>query len=183
LLDAQFTSLDTQFHDLQQVLTSIPSTHTRRAWQLAARQMRATTSRISRVSYRMYSQYQTPSRHLRYRMFALLHRKAHVLHAGLVEVTRARSRKQARVASRKAQRAMLDLVLQYQAISGGYAAASCGAQKWNCGVEKNEPRTIGYPALGVKWTCVPRAAACRGILGPRAPMLAQPPLTVVTTAH
>jgi len=183
-LDAQFTTLDMQFRDLQNSLAKDRShSASKRQWRKTARGMQTTTTHISKISYRMYSQCRRPSRQLRYQMFVLLHRRARALRICLAPVTRARSRTLAIRDSRKVQNAVLDLVLQYQAISGGYAAASCGAQKWNCGVEKNEPRTIGYPALGVKWTCVSRASACRGILGPRAPLLAQPPLTVVTTAH
>jgi hypothetical protein len=182
LFDAQFTKLDDQFHDLQQSFVNDQSKrHGKRAWQRVGRQMETTTSQISGLSYRMYSPYRGPSRKLRYRMFVALHRKTKLLHKQLALIAHTNSRRLARSESAKVHRTLLDLVLQYQALSGGYAAASCNPGKWNCGIEKKEPRLVGYPQVGVKWTCAPRASACRGILGPRTPLLAQQPLTTVTT--
>jgi hypothetical protein len=181
VLDTQFTKLDTEFNDLQEGLASTTQKHAKRAWPRAAREMQRTTAQISRISYRMYSH--SRRRQLRYRMFKLLHQRARLLRTRLAPIGRAPSRAVARRDSPKVQTAMLNLVLQYQAISGGYAAAHCDVGAWSCGVAKKQPRIVGYPSLGVKWMCVPRTNACKGILGPKTPLLATQPLTADTTQH
>ena len=176
-LDEHFTALDTQFHDLQHALNSgEPHTPVKRDWQHAARNMRDSTAQIRRITYRAYRPYRAHHA-LAYRMFFRLHSRARVLQERLLVMSRARSKKVARREETNVAKAMLDLVLQYQAVSGGYAAATCNAGAWSCGVPKKEPRKVGYPALGVKWTCVKQRASCHGILGPHSPMLTEPPLT------
>lgn len=181
LLDAQFTRLDTQFQDLQHaVADDAPHARMARDWQHAAREMRATTVEIRRLSDRWPYR---GRRTLGHRMFGRLHSRARTLQARLLMLSRVRSRKLARREEVTVAKAMLDLVLQYQALSGGYAAATCHAGAWSCGVPKKEPRKVGYPAVGVKWTCVERLASCHGILGPRSPILTESPLTANTQAH
>jgi len=177
LLDRQFTMLDTQYRDLQRAVASREShPQAARDWQHAAREMRATTLQIRRLSDRMYRRYRE-RRTLGHRMFARIHARARILQARLLLLARTRSRKLARREQTRVAKSMLDLVLQYQALAGGYAAATCNAGAWSCGVAKKEPRTVGYPAAGVKWTCVRQRASCDGILGPRSPMLTGSPLT------
>ena len=176
-LDTQFTKLDGQFRDLQ---SAVAKRQSKSRWRAKARKVQATTSRISRVTSHLYRHGQAKQQ-LRYRMFSDLYHKARTLNARLSQVQHASSTAVASREIRKAQRAMLDLVLQYQAISGGYAAMTCDAGTWSCGVAKPEPRKAGYPSTAVKWACVPRAQACRGILGPRTPLLAPQALTAVTT--
>lgn len=177
LLDQHFTRLDTQFHVLQDALASNEShLHGKRGWQPAAAEMRTTTIAIRRFSYRMCRRYEG-RRTLGHQMFARLYSSARVLQARLYLLSRTPSQKLARGEETRVEKAVLDLVLQYQAVSGGYAAATCDAGAWSCGVPRKEPRNVGYPSLGVKWICVKRLAACHGILGPRSPLLAEPPLT------
>jgi hypothetical protein len=182
LLDAHFTKLDSEFHNLQDSVDNDKSVvRTKRAWQHSVRNMQSETARISRVSYQMYKHYrrgQVPRR-----MFLRLRRRAKLLNAHLSKLARSRSRQYARRETRNVQKAMLNLVLQYQALSGGYAAAHCGPGAWVCGVPKEEPRKIGYPHVGVKWTCVERSRSCKGILGPRTPQLAPQPLTANKLPH
>ena len=181
LLDTQFTKLDAEFRTLQESMTnSGRRTGVKRPWRDAARQMRDTTAHIERLSTRMTARYRRSKRKLGYHMFLLLRRDAQQLHARLVPIVAAPSQARARRESLEARRRMLDLVLQYQAISGGYAAAQCDAGEWTCGNEKSEPRSVGYPRIGVKWVCVKRAAACKGILGSPASKLASQPLTANT---
>jgi hypothetical protein len=184
VLDTHLTKLDGAFHDLQSSVAKKQSTKTaKRAWQHGLREMRATTNNIDRVSYRMYVNQRRLGRRLGSRMFLSLRRKAQVLHRSLLQADRTMSRTAQRRAEQKVRKAMLDLVLQYQALSGGYSAAHCDAGAWSCGVEKKEPRTVGYPAVGVKWMCVPRVKSCPGILGPRTPMLVTHPLTADKALH
>jgi hypothetical protein len=71
LLDEQLSKLDGNYRDFQQALDS-PSSQkqARKAWRRELRVMRISSSKIGRLSRRMYSQYHRPSRELRYRMFA-----------------------------------------------------------------------------------------------------------------
>jgi hypothetical protein len=184
VLDTHLTELDGAFHNLQ---TSIEKKQSKKsakgAWQHGLREMRTTTNNISCVSYQMYADQRRANRRLGSRMFLSLRRKAQLLHRRLVQADNAMSRSAQRRADQQVQKAMLDLVLQYQALSGGYAAAHCDAGAWSCGVEKKEPRTVGYPAVGVKWMCVPRVKSCEGILGPRTPNLVTHPLTADKALH
>jgi len=178
LLDKQFTKLSNDYHDLQERLSGQePPKQARTAWRRELREMRRSTAKIRQMSRRMRGHSRRQSQELRYRMFALLDRKASVLNRRLVAMERVQSRTGVQQGSRKMRLAMVDLVLQYQAISGGYAATACDAGKWSCGVAKKEPRRVGYPRVGVKWTCAPRRNACKGILGPRTPLLNPKPLT------
>lgn len=183
VLDQQFTRLDTQFHDLQRALQSKGTqTKMRRERKHATKEMRATTMQIRRLSYRLYKRYRA-DRSLGHRMFVQLNAQARDLQERLLKLSREPSQKLARREEETVAKAMLDLVLQYQAVSGGYAAATCSAGAWSCGVPKKEARTVGYPTLGVKWICVQQRASCSGILGPRAPKLSEPPLTANTQSH
>jgi hypothetical protein len=181
-LDRQFTSLNTEFHDLQQSMNK-HDPQVKRPWRKAASEMRASTASIEAVTYRLSSHYRRTGRKFGYRGFRRLRQDAVRLRAATIRISATKSAVQARREMRRARRAMLDLVLQYQALSGGYAAARCDAGRWFCGAPKVEPRKIGYPAVGVKWTCVPRANSCKGVLGPRAPQLVPEPLTAGTVPH
>jgi len=183
LLDVQFTKLDTEFHELQETTRSDSRSYTKYAWRHAAREMDEATKQIRGSTFSMYSHYRGPQRRLGYRMFVLLHRRAQLLHTRLLPVIRAQRRAQARRDTLEVKNAMLDLVLQYQAISGGYAAAHCDAGAWSCGISKREPRKDGYPNVELKWICVPRTKACRGILGPRTPAVAPQSLTADTLSR
>jgi hypothetical protein len=175
-LDRQFTNLDTQFKDLQESVRR-GKAESKRSWRQSARDVRKTTAHIEVVSARMYAHYRRSGRKFAYRNFAVLRGDARRLHARTLRISSAKSSEVARRETQLAKQAMLDLVLQYQALSGGYAAARCDAGAWVCGTPKPEPRRLDYPREGVRWTCVPRANACKGLLGPRAPKLAPEPLT------
>ncbi|MGZ4814517.1 MAG: hypothetical protein ACXVZV_03860 [Terriglobales bacterium] len=179
LLDEQFTQLDTQFQELQDsVAAGAAHARAKRQWRAHARALRPTTAHIEAESSRMYTHYRRVGRRWGYQNFALLRRDAKQLNAMMVRIAAAKSQGVAHRETRRAKLAMIDLLLQYQAISGGYAAARCDAGTWICGGPKPEPRRIGYPRSSVKWTCASRANACRGILGPRAPQLTPETLTV-----
>jgi hypothetical protein len=179
-LDRQFTDLDKQFKELQEsVARGKPKSN--RRWRRSARDVRKTTAHIEVVSYRMYARYRRSGRRFAYRNFAQLRHDARRLHVMALRISAAKSGTAARRETRLARRAMLDLVLQYQALSGGYAAARCDAGAWVCGTPKPEPRRVDYPKSSVRWTCVPRANACKGLLGPRAPQLTPEPLTAGAT--
>ncbi|HYD16731.1 MAG TPA: hypothetical protein VEB03_01870 [Candidatus Nanoarchaeia archaeon] len=58
----------------------------------------------------------------------------------------------------------LALVLQYQAITGGYGAVHCSSREQPC----CEPKENGNSAVGCKWVCVASAGRCgNGFTGPR----------------
>jgi hypothetical protein len=184
LLDEQFSKLDGNYHDLQQALATRESQkQARKAWRRELRKMQQATTRIRQLSRRMYSQYRRPSRDLRYRMFEQLDQGSRRLNKQLIALQQQTSRNAVQKGNSKMRRAMLDLVLQYQALSGGYAATNCEAGAWSCGVAKDEPRRVGYPKLGVKWTCAARRNSCHGILGPRTPALNPEPLTAGAIVH
>jgi hypothetical protein len=179
-LDAKFTTLDNQYHDLAKTIEKRSSTKANRNWLRLLRQMRGTTAKISGLGYRLYAEERKSRRQFGSQMFLHLHRQAGMLRTRLTEANHASSNSERRRDSVRIQKAMLDLVLQYQAISGGYGALHCNAGAWSCGVPKRQPRTVGYPQLGTKWICVQHSQTCKGVLGPRTPALASQPLTADT---
>ena len=64
-------------------------------------------------------------------------------------------------------KATLDVVLQFQAISSNYGANHCEARQWACCEPKRDPETNRERTEGCKWTCVAKPRACVGFLGPQ----------------
>lgn len=174
-LDDRFAQLDTEFKELQESVNS--HSNAERLWRDQSREVRKTTIEIQRVSYRMCVRYRRAGRKIAYKSFAKLSHDARRLRMNMARIASTKTMDSARRQTRVAKLAMVDLVLQYQALSGGYAAARCEANTWICGTPKPEPRKIGYPVSRMKWGCVQHSTRCRGLLGPRAPQLTPEPLT------
>jgi len=168
LIDAEMTRLDSQLAQLKKSLRpgGQLSAKQRRLWVASARRMRATASSIQRLGKRMRSHYRAHHQKAGYRLFTALDLKAQALRHQLLSLERARGRVVAERASSRVEKSMLALVLQFDSMSGGYAAVHCEPQWWAC-AEVRSDRANDAPA--VKWACVNTRRACAGLLGPQSP--------------
>jgi hypothetical protein len=182
-LDKHFTILDAHLQDLQKGINA-PATQKKaggRSWRTVTKQMRRTTLRIERISSSAATRYRRQRNRTGTKMFGSLHVRAKTLNRHLLSLSKAPSRDNARKSIPRVQQAVLNLVLQFQVMSGGYAATRCDPGTWSCGVPKQELDQPGYPKVGVKWTCVKRAKGCGGMLGAWTPPLVTKPVTVANT--
>lgn len=128
-----------------------------------------TVNQLAAISSRAEGTYK--GRHQEYggRLFRDLHTKIVALRKPLARsqtanTTSAFDRNEKLVDAR-----MLSVVMQFQAISGGYAALACRPGTWAC----CRPRITKDDKLevrGCSWSCASKLTACRGgCLGPRIP--------------
>jgi hypothetical protein len=178
-LDRHFTLLDAHLNDLEKRVNAPPAKSKSASWRASARAMKHTTSRIERISAKMAAHYRKLSKLGAAEMFKHLQVKAKDLERELALVSKSKAAARKRIP--QVQKAALNLVLQFQAISSGYAAAHCDPGAWSCGVPKKEVAGPGLPTIGVKWVCVNTARKCGGLLGFRTPPLATKPVTVANS--
>jgi hypothetical protein len=184
-LDQNFTVLNGQMKFLQDQLkaTPDPKQPQGKSWRVTALQARGAARRIKRASAAAQANYRRQKNQTGVLMFGGLRTKAIALDRELISMSRARSRPGARRYMPSTQRAMLNLVLHFQAISGGYAAAHCDPGAWSCGVPKRELANQGFPKVALKWTCVSKRRSCGGILGAWTPPLVAKPITAVNLSQ
>jgi hypothetical protein len=180
-IDALLTRVD---HD-----TLILRSRTRAAAKLRSRKKRANALRAAQhsaemrdllrssrslieVSSRSEAVYKKTRKRYGTLLFRDLHRKALAVRAPI-----RRARRQPTLAGFQHQQqrisgSMLSLVMQFQAVSGGYGGLACRPGGWSC----CQPRLIkegGREVRGCTWICASKTAACKGgCLGPKTPNVA-----------
>jgi hypothetical protein len=169
LLDRQLSVLEVQSAALRKTLDS-PQTgnvnSARRARSKAVREMRQTLAKIRKMSLRLRRRYRRKA--FAARLFGRLQARAVSVEAGLKMLISARRPDRARTAASEVDRRIVTLGLQYNAITGGYAALSCTPGQWTC----CEPKPQGEAASeACRWICTKQVQSCRGFAGPRAAML------------
>jgi hypothetical protein len=111
-------------------------------------------------------------RHQRYgsRLFRDLHAKAVNMRRSAVLESRATTFTNLKIERQRFAARLLPFVLQFQAISGGFAALRCDPGGWACCQPKVVKQTASVSARGCTWVCATQIRACRyGCLGPRTP--------------
>jgi hypothetical protein len=111
-------------------------------------------------------------RHQRYgsRLFRDLHAKAVRMRSSAVLESRATTFTDLKIERQRFTARLLPFVLQFQAISGGFAALRCDPGGWACCQPKVVKQTATISARGCTWVCATQIRACRyGCLGPRTP--------------
>lgn len=181
-IDALLTKLD---HDSQQLrsqredIIKLPTRHQR---ELALRKLRRSPSfkeamHVSRKLVVLSRHEEALYAKKRQRYGRILFRELDRRAAGMQAVM-ARQENQLTVSDftrqeEKFRGQLLAFVLQFQAISGGYAALACDPGGWTC----CQPRTVmgnGKTQIkGCTWRCASKVKACSGgCLGPRVPNIA-----------
>jgi hypothetical protein len=131
--------------------------------------MRVTTAEVTRLATHLQSRYAKQHRPFGVKILKLLLTRAHAVSRDIYVMQRARTEKRAQIADKRLRKRIVALVLQFQAVSGGYATTQCAAQEWTC-CEPKRPRDLmpGVEAA-CRWTCLPKSNKCTGLLGPRIP--------------
>jgi hypothetical protein len=172
-IDAKLTILNEQFTKLKANLSpeSIPrprSVTLNPDWKTMVREMQSTARSIQARSANVERHYRSERRQYGTRIFAALTRRAAAVRRQLRALNTAPGIASARAHTMKLDKAIVALVLQFQAVSGGYGAAHCDSGAWACCEPKQ--RQLGREAptdLACKWVCVQQSNACTGFLGPR----------------
>ena len=131
--------------------------------------MRVTSAEIRRLTAHLQSRYARQHRAFGVKILKLLRARANAVHRDIYVVQRAHTESSARVADERLGKGIVALVLQFQAVSGGYATTQCAAQEWTCCEPKRTKDLMPGVQAACRWTCLPNSNKCTGLLGPRIP--------------
>jgi hypothetical protein len=104
------------------------------------------------------------------RLFRELNAKAITIRKSIVLQSRATTWESLKAEQQRFSNRLLPFVLQFQAISGGFAALRCDPGGWACCQPRTVKQSETVAARGCTWICATQVRACRyGCLGPRTP--------------
>src|SRR5216684_572546 len=133
LLDRQLSVLSQQSAALQKTVSAPQPANlktARPAWRSAARQMDQTVATIEKLALRLRTRYRGKS--FATRLFGRLRASAASVQSALKDVSSADSPARAGTAASEVDKRIVTLGLQYNAITGGYAALHCASGEWTC---------------------------------------------------
>ncbi len=134
-----------------------------RALLISSQSLLKTTARAERLYSRHSQRYGR-------RLFRDLHAKAIKIRRTLVLESRATTLSNLKAEQQRFSSTLLPFVLQFQAISGGFAALRCDPGGWACCQPRVVKQSANASARGCTWICATQVRACRyGCLGPRTP--------------
>jgi hypothetical protein len=167
LLDRQLSVLGQQSATLQKTVNSPQpgSAKTARpAWRSTAQKMSQTVAAIEKLALRMQRRYRR--KQFATRLFGRLHARAASVQSALKIVRSADNPARARTAALEVDNRIVALGLQYNSITGGYAALHCAHGEWTCCEPKRQGEASSPDAC--RWLCTQQAQRCRGFVGPHA---------------
>jgi hypothetical protein len=171
ILDAKLSVLTSQQASLQGALNgSGAGAHASAQSQTRSQllnSMRIAIAQILRVTTRLQSRYARQHRSFGARIVGALRNRAKTVKHEIYRVQRAHTLSSARVADERLGNAIVALVLQFQAVSGGYATTQCATREWTCCEPKRPKDLMPGEEAACRWMCVPTARRCTGLLGPR----------------
>jgi hypothetical protein len=167
LLDRQLSLLGRQSSVLQKTVSSPQAPNlkaTKPAWRNAAREMGQTVKAVEKLALRLQRRYR--GKPFARRLFRRLHARATSVESALRVVRSADSPVRASAAASEVDKRIIALGLQYNAITGGYAALHCAPGEWTCCEPKRQGEASSPDAC--RWLCTKEAQRCRGFVGLRA---------------
>jgi hypothetical protein len=166
LLDRQLSMLGQQSAALQKTVRSpqVASAKTGPAWRSVARQMGETVATVERLVLRLRRRYR--SKPFATRLFRHFLTRAASVRSALNAVSSADNTTRAGPAALEVDKRIVALGLEYNAITGGYAALKCAPGEWTCCEPKRGSGAA--PADACRWTCRKHANRCGGFVGARA---------------
>jgi len=168
LLDRQLSLLGRQSAVLQKTAVSSPQPGNLKPakppWRKAARDMGQTVKTIEKLAYRLQRKYR--GKPFGRRLFGRLSARAASVQSALSVVRSADSSVRASAAASEVDKCIVALGLQYNAITGGYAALHCAPGEWTCCEPKRQGEASSPDAC--RWLCTKKAQRCRGFVGLRA---------------
>jgi hypothetical protein len=170
-LDHQLTVLDQQLDEAKNILAKAPSKRQRqqrpasRPWAQQAHKMQPTVTEILRASDRLERFYGPREIRLHQLLFKRLDQRARKLRNNVRLLSEARTARWARVVQTRLSRALVAYIVDFQLVSGGYAALRCQAEQLAC----CEPvRKDADGPFSCRWACSQRTSSCQeGFPGPR----------------
>jgi hypothetical protein len=129
--------------------------------------MRLVIAQILRVTTRLQSRYARRHRSFGARILGTLGKRAKTVNHEIYAVQRAHTLSSARTADERLGNGIVALVLQFQAVSGGYATTQCAPREWTCCEPKRPKDLMPGEEAACRWMCVATARRCTGLLGPR----------------
>lgn len=164
-----FRIIDKQLSLINGRSAALKPTNPRQGRMRDIREIGTALRRIRQRSRRLNALYQ--ARHERFgaKVFRALDDKAGAASRALTSAQHARSDADSERAFGQFNKATIDLVLEFQAVSANYGANHCAARQWACCEPRKDPETNRGPAEGCQWTCVAKTRACTGFLGPQTP--------------
>ena len=167
LLDSRLAKLNSQQDALKRAIAPVTdkatSTKPRqtRSWTKPARDATQTANSFRILATRQQRRYRSLKEPYGVRAFHALSNRAAAVQKSAALLSHAQD--DALAAKRHAifEQDSLSLVLQYQALTGGYGAMHCSARQRPCCEPKESSEQGSDKTLGCKWTCVSSIQACR----------------------
>ncbi|HYD16588.1 MAG TPA: hypothetical protein VEB03_01145 [Candidatus Nanoarchaeia archaeon] len=175
LLDRQLSTLDRQLSATKESLldartgkvATVRERRNRQPWSAAVQDAHKTVASITSAAARLRTMYNHRRQPFAVRAFGDLEHRARLLGNAVRELCAARNAEDSLRTLEAAEKARVQLVLRYQAISGGYAAVHCSRGVWACCEPKNSNEVKDTPQA-CSWSCVKAPTACKaGFLGPQ----------------
>jgi hypothetical protein len=175
LMDSNLSKLSREQDELKRALnpdvTKATSTKPRsnaRPWTKVAVNARRTASSFRVLAERQQRRYRSLHQPFGIRAFGALAKKSEIVHKSALRLSRAQDDALAVRQHATFEQDSLALVLQYQAITGGYGAMRCTAGQLPCCEEKPFAGAASDRTFSCKWICVTSARACKkGFTGRR----------------
>jgi hypothetical protein len=167
LLDRQVSLLGRQSAVLQKTVSSPQPGNLKAAkpaWRSAANEMGQTVNTIEKLAHSLQRRYR--GKPFARRLFGRLSARAASVQSALRVVRSADSPLRASTAASKVDKGIVALGLEYNAITGGYAALHCAPGEWTCCEPKRQGEASSPDAC--RWLCTKKAQRCRGFVGLRA---------------
>jgi hypothetical protein len=133
----------------------------------ASSNMNSTAAGIVLVTGGLERLYQKRHQTFGVQVFRAMRIRAEEVQLGISAITKAQTRGAAESAAKRLDERIVSLVVQFQAASGGYAAARCSPGAWTCCQPKRSKDLLQSEQLACMWACVRTAQTCEGFLGPR----------------
>ena len=159
LLDKKLTLLSQE----QLALTNAEA----RSRRLPARSMERTVASIVQTAARLQFLYARRRQPFGARMFRLLRSRAEAVHKAVNSLAVADNSRARQTELRAVNSRILALVIQFQAVSGGYSALRCAPREWTCCSPKRRQDLRPGESMACRWMCVSKARSCTGFRGPR----------------
>jgi hypothetical protein len=173
ILDAKLSLLTSQQASLEATLNARgPESDASTPRQSRAKllnNMRGTSADIRRLTAHLQSRYARQHRAFGVKILELLRARANAVSRDIYLVERAGTGTSARLADERLGKRIVALVVQFQAVSGGYATTRCAAQEWTCCEPKGTKDLMPDEQAACRWTCLRNSNKCTGLLGPRIP--------------
>jgi hypothetical protein len=167
ILDSKLSVLTNQQASLQGALNGNGAGLSSQTRAKLLSNMRLTTAQIGRVAAHLQSRYARQHRPFGVHILRVLRSRANAVNHEIYFIKMAPSISDARIANERLGKRVIALVLQFQAVSGGYATTQCAAREWTCCEPKLAKDLMPGEEAACKWMCLPSANRCTGLLGPR----------------